>query len=75
MNDERRYCIVLDIATKNLPKLFFLEMKSSELMLTTKLISLIPIPCYAVNTNLFITTTPHRFIQFETELKLESTTI
>ena len=36
-------------------------------MLTTKLISLIPVPYYAVNTNLFITATPHCFIQFEAE--------
>ena len=44
-------------------------------MLTPKLISLIPVPFHAVNTNLFITATPHRSIQLETGLRLEYTMV
>ena len=50
-------------------------MKSNELMFTTKIISFIRIPCYAVNTDLFITATPHCFTQFVSELRLESTIV
>ena len=50
-------------------------MKSNELMFTTKIISFIQIPCYAVNTDLFITVTPHCFTQFVSELRLESTIV
>ena len=57
VNDEVRYCIGLDIMTKNRHKFFLLKIKSNELMLTTKLISFIQILYYTFNTNFFITTT------------------
>ena len=58
VNNEVRYCIGLDIMTKNSPTFFLLQIKSNELILRTKLISFIPIPYYTFNTNFFITTTP-----------------